>query len=147
MRAETYLYNLSPPRLSNIPDTPKHGCDVALNSHSPWPVPAVGGCLKATVPIPHSEFHPRPAERISATDLGTGTGGSDSGTRARAVVLKVRFLDPQHQPQLGTCKKCKFPGPTLDVWSQRVRPSNLCFLKPLYDSQLEDDQLVNQPQP
>lgn len=47
------------------------------------------------------------------------------GTRPRgyeptAVVLKVGSLDQQQQHHVGTCWKCRFLGPTLDLLNPKL---------------------------
>lgn len=37
----------------------------------------------------------------------------------RTLILKVWYLDLQHQHHLGTCLKCKLFGPTLDLLNQK----------------------------
>lgn len=74
-----------------------------LQGCAPWN-PLLGSCLPPpsvpTFPLGHA------AQRSAAPLPGPGlTEGS------RAVVLNMGSLDHQHQHQLATCNKCKFPGP------------------------------------
>lgn len=108
------------------------------------------GCIRSIIPFPHFEFHPKPEERISTKDLGTkGNWCKRQQVRKQnqAVVLKVWSLDPQLVSP-GNMVEVQIPRPLprpTEAKSLGERPSNLYFLKPWQDSQLENNQLVNQP--